>query len=116
MKVRLMHAQDARFVFVRIMGQFWLRTDACVAFVPCPTCKAATGDPCTGSGEGPRTETHYTRRREAVRHLSGVQPRKSAKPTPKIEVPDLELAPAGDGLLRQGNDDSEGVDPRERDP
>ena len=65
-RIPLMHAQDARFVFVRVMGAFWIRTDACVAFVPCPTCKAATGDPCTGDGEGPKTETHYTRRRAAT--------------------------------------------------
>jgi hypothetical protein len=65
-RIPLMQAQDARFVFVRVMGPFWIRTDACVAFVPCPTCKAAMGDPCTGDGEGPKTETHHTRRRAAT--------------------------------------------------
>ncbi len=99
-KVRLMHAQDARFVFVRIMGQFWLRTDACVAFVPCPTCKAATGDPCTGSGEGPRTETHYLRRRAAVRHLTGVAQRPNAKKTEEIGNAYARARAKKEGLLR----------------
>jgi hypothetical protein len=68
-KLRLMHAQDARFVFVRVMGVFWIRTDACVAFVACPACKAPLGAACTGNGEGAKTETHHLRRRAATKLL-----------------------------------------------
>jgi hypothetical protein len=68
-KVTMMFAQDARFVFVRVMNVFWIRTDACVAFVECPCCKAAIGAACTGEGEGPKTETHHTRRRAATKML-----------------------------------------------
>jgi hypothetical protein len=78
-KLRMMHAQDARFVFVRVMSVFWIRTDACVAFVACPTCKAAIGDACTGAGEGPRTATHHTRRREATRQMRAVAPEERSR-------------------------------------
>jgi hypothetical protein len=71
---RLMHAQDARFVFVRVMGEFWIRTDACVAFVDCPTCKSEIGACCVNVDR--RTAmvratsgTHHTRRRAATELL-----------------------------------------------
>jgi hypothetical protein len=70
-KTNLMHAQDARFVFVRILRNTWVRLDACVAVADCPQCKAPIGQPCRGSDGLPRTPTHWMRRRKA----SGKWPR-----------------------------------------
>ena len=64
-KVNLMHAADARYVFVRLQKGLWIRCDACVAVATCPHCKAPVGEPCRGSDGLPKSATHYMRRREA---------------------------------------------------
>ena len=46
---------------------FWIRTDVCVAYVACPSCKAERAEPCRGKRGGWTTQTHVTRRRLAKR-------------------------------------------------
>jgi len=66
-KVNLMHAQDARWVFVRVIKGFWMRLDACVATTPCELCRAPIGEPCRGASGLPQSATHWVRRKTASR-------------------------------------------------
>lgn len=60
-KTNIMHAEDARFVFIRVHGNLWIRTDSCVASVKCPMCGSDVGVPCKNKG-GFRSATHFKRR------------------------------------------------------
>jgi hypothetical protein len=67
--MRIMHAQDARFVFVRVFRGLWVRLDACVAVTACPACAAPIGEPCRGKRGLPMGATHYKRRYKASGRL-----------------------------------------------
>jgi len=71
-KIHLVAYQDRTpdFIFVAIPTQHgrYLRTDKSVAFVGCPNCLAAIGEPCrSGSGDGYSGTTHVARRNAARR-------------------------------------------------
>jgi hypothetical protein len=60
----------ARFIFVRVPDDFgrYVRTDACVALVPCERCGATIGEPCKSWGKKPgryHGATHALRREAA---------------------------------------------------
>jgi hypothetical protein len=62
-KTDVMSAQDARYVFVRLQYNLWMRTDACVAQVKCLRCESPIGTPCVDPTTGAfRSGTHYKRR------------------------------------------------------
>lgn len=59
--------RPGRFIFVRIPDEYgrYLRTDPCVAYVPCPRCNATVGEPCKSWGKKPgkyHGSTHADRR------------------------------------------------------
>jgi len=56
--------RDPHFIFVGIPDQRgrYLRTDSSVAFVSCPHCHAAVGEPCKGHGGKYGGTTHVARR------------------------------------------------------
>lgn len=57
--------RPGRFIFVRIPNEYgrYLRTDPCVAHVPCPyeSCGATVGEPCKHKGKY-HSATHAARR------------------------------------------------------
>lgn len=57
--------RHARFIFVSVPTERgrYLRTDVCVAFVPCTVCDATVGEPCKGKNGGYHGATHSLRRR-----------------------------------------------------
>lgn len=61
-KTDVMAAQDARFVFIRLQYNLWMRTDAAVAQVHCPHCKSPIGAPCQNDDGSFKSGTHYKRR------------------------------------------------------
>jgi hypothetical protein len=54
-----------RFLFVSFptLRGLWMKTDACVQFVPCSTCRARKGEPCSGKQGRWHTATHVQRRK-----------------------------------------------------
>lgn len=44
----------------------WWKTDASVAFIACPTCKARAGDLCKTSFGFHRGQTHHARRKNII--------------------------------------------------
>ena len=72
-KQTLLHAADSRYVFCAAIKIgttiLWIRTDAAVAYVPCPMCKAKVRSPCIDADGAPKTGTHYTRRAAATKRL-----------------------------------------------
>lgn len=76
-KIHLVAFEDrpGGFIFVAIPNQRgrYVRTDKSVAFVHCPHCLAAIGEPCKGrNGDGYGGTTHAVRR-SAARRLWGQQ-------------------------------------------
>lgn len=61
----VVYAADSRFVFVRVVKGFYLKTDVCVALVSCPQCGAKKGEPCITRQKTFSSSTHYVRRRAA---------------------------------------------------
>lgn len=55
--------------FVRA-GRDWMKADLCVAFVHCPDCMAAIGEPCVGIS-GPMRGGHYKRRHYYAGRVDG---------------------------------------------
>ena len=45
--------RSAKFIFVRIPDSYgrYVRTDPCVAHVPCPSCNSTIGEPCRHNGK-----------------------------------------------------------------
>lgn len=64
-RIQLVAFEDRKpgFIFVAVPDERgrYLRTDACVALVPCPFCKAVKGEPCK-SKQGYGGGTHHHRR------------------------------------------------------
>lgn len=64
--VRLVAFDDrpGKFIFVRVPDEYgrYVRTDPCVAHVPCPHCKVTVGEPCRFNGSY-TAGTHSARRR-----------------------------------------------------
>lgn len=62
--------RPAKFIFVRVPDDFgrYVRTDPCVAKVPCERCGATIGEPCKSWGKKPgryHGATHALRREAA---------------------------------------------------
>lgn len=55
--------RSGNFIFVRIPDTFgrYVRTDPCVAHVPCPLCNSTVGEPCKHDGKY-CGGTHHVRR------------------------------------------------------
>lgn len=70
-KIKLMHAEDKRYVFVRVMSIYWVRVNKCVAIVECPICKAEIGECCI-SNKVYVTYTHYQRRNLATKKVRNI--------------------------------------------